>query len=148
METYSDGALKGEGSQQLATYGWVIPIRDRCEEGGDPARWKCVAGGGVVHGDPRLLCSLRAELNGVLAVVMYLVKIGWSTDVVHRLDNMGVTQDGVHGERMAMGERGDADMWLKTKHIDMWMMLEQWRRRLKGEFRLEWVRGHPEKRVS
>ena len=66
----SDGSLRDAGYQASATCGWVVygyMIREKEYSWGDGV---VAAAGSAVHGERRWLTSQRAELQGLLSVLI------------------------------------------------------------------------------
>ena len=81
---YSDGSFIDKGIASRAAYGWQVWGFMEEEE------MKGMTSGGVVHGDPLLLDSTRAEHHGALAVLILAYLLGWRGKVIITLDNSAV----------------------------------------------------------
>ena len=103
---YSDGLKKGSLGSQTGTYGWEI----RGLEGGMVRQHIRGGPGGVVHADPWDIFSTVAELDGKLAIHLFLHDYSCGFNVVHRLDNMAVVQ----GTKGSHAEEYDEDTGLLT----------------------------------
>jgi hypothetical protein len=148
----SDGSLRHRGFAASATCGWVVygyMVGDSEYEwpGGVTA-----AGGSAVHGERRWLTSQRAELQGLLSVLIGIELSGWGGSVVLRLDNeaAAVTSGEVSFETVGASE------WLlkdtdKLADSDLVNEIAAWKNkyltgRRSGEVvQVKWKRGHPER---
>ena len=141
---YSDGSFMDAGIGSRASYGWQVwGFEGEGEMDG-------IVGGGIVHGDPTLLDSTRAEHHGGLAVLIAAHRLGWRGRVRLGLDNAGVTArmegKSEKGKRWLDEEVAETPkQWLKMKDPDVHAEAEAWEGRFE-EVVWVWYRGHPEKR--
>ena len=143
---YSDGSHRAAGVASRATYGWQIwGFKDEGEVMG-------MVGGGLVHGDPVLLDSTRAEHHGALAVVMAAYELGWRGKVIITMDNSAVidrmSRSSDEGSKWGEHEvREQPRQWLRLKDPDVYAEAEAWEGRFE-EVEWRWHRGHPEERKA
>ena len=142
---YSDGSKKGSLGSQTGTYGWEI----RGVEGGIVRQH--IRGGGVVHADPWDISSTVAELDGKLAIHLFLHDCGCGYKVVHRLDNMAVVQGtkGSHAEEYNEDTGSLQTMcWVGFTDPYRWCELQAVTRDMQEagtQVETMWSKGHPEK---
>ena len=148
----SDGSLRDAGYQASATCGWVVygyMIREKEYSWGDGV---VAAGGSAVHGERRWLTSQRAELQGLLSVLIAIEQSGWSGSVVLRLDNEAAA---VSGGEVSFESPG-VDEWLladtdRMADSDLINEIAAWKTKYSESRRsgegvtVKWQRGHPEK---
>ena len=150
LSVYSDGSVDEEGRVVLRDMGgsrvsslrvkgavcvWMIGGK----EGEVELQRGWLMREGWVDGDAGVVDSTRAELEGVVDAMRVLWQL-WQGEVVHRLDNQGVVD--VFGK---LGGMMDGEV-MELPHADVWAEALWWWRRWDGRYRVEWVRGHPEKR--
>ena len=121
---------------KAASYAWVVGgvqggNQDKHEYGG-------MGGMGMVDGNRATMDSYRAELKG-LAAAMARLKGRWKGEVVHRLDNKAVV-DVYHRIKYMQEE----DM-IREKAGDLWGVVKQLWEGWEGRYKVQWMRGHPEK---
>ena len=141
---YSGGSKKGSLGSQTGTYGWEI----RGVEGGRLRQH--IRGGGVVHADPWDISSTVAELDGKLAIHLFLHDCGCGYKVEHRLDNMAVVQGtkGSHAEEYNEDTGSlQTKCWVGFTDPYRWCELQAVTRDMQEagtQVETMWSKGHPE----
>ena len=126
----SDGSQRGEN----CTYSWVMQTCD--------GEYSSL---GKVRSYTRELDSYGSELHGVLS----MMPDAWEVNSRAQVKACCVNQNDVEGfkkPRAAIG-RDVTGVAPKFNHsVDFWEEAEQWCRKWKQQFMLEWAKGHREKR--
>ena len=105
-----------------------------------------------MRGDPMHLQSTRCENAGVLSTVIAVVEMQWKWGWHHMLDNRGVLSrlernvEWGDDSKREIDAAGEVRSWVNQVDVDIGYELEAWMSRLTGDPKLEWRRGHPERR--